>query len=212
MPLLGRSDAGCICNARAEAAKARADRMSAERQIRSSLRTQVRALEAAAVQVELAMANLNLAEETLAAEQALREAGRVIQKDLLESIATVDDARTQLEQAKGAYQLALIELERLKAHSENHGNKLHTDRVVSMTRRHRSMKSTTALTALFAFGLGATAAHATNLLDGVAPQPSSDSRPALAPAPPNARRCLQPHPVSRPTGRCAAVRRGQHPR
>jgi hypothetical protein len=38
----------------------------------------------------------------------------VIQKDLLESIAAVDDARIQVEQSKGDYQMALIELDRLK--------------------------------------------------------------------------------------------------
>jgi outer membrane protein TolC len=71
-------------------------------------------VEAASVQVNLAMANLTYAEQTLMAERALREAGRVIQKDLLESMATVDDALTQVEQARGDFQLALIELERLK--------------------------------------------------------------------------------------------------
>jgi outer membrane protein TolC len=38
----------------------------------------------------------------------------VIQKDVLESIAAVDDARIAMEQARSDYQLALIELERLK--------------------------------------------------------------------------------------------------
>jgi len=114
MPLLGRSDRGQYLQRAAEATKARTERMNVERQIRSSIRTQVRAVEAAAVQVSLAMANVRFAEQTLTAERALREAGRVIQKDLLESMATVDDARTQLEQAKGDYQLALIEFERLK--------------------------------------------------------------------------------------------------
>ena len=65
-------------------------------------------------QVNLARANLDLAIKTLDADRALTEAGRVIQKDLLESIRTVDDARAQLEQAKGDYQLAIIEMERLK--------------------------------------------------------------------------------------------------
>ena len=114
MPLLGRQDRGQFLQRSAEASKARSERMNVERQIRSSIRTQVRAVEAAAVQVNLAMANLTFAEQTLTAERALREAGRVIQKDLLESMANVDDARTQFEQAKGDYQLALIELERLK--------------------------------------------------------------------------------------------------
>ena len=71
-------------------------------------------MEAAFLQVSLARANLDLAEQTLSADRALADAGRVIQKDLLESIRGVDDARAQLEQAKVDYQLALIELERLK--------------------------------------------------------------------------------------------------
>ena len=98
----------------AEAAKARSQRSQMNRQIRSQVRTQVRAVEAASVQVSLGRANVDLAQQTLAAERALSEAGRIIQKDLLESMASADDARIQLEQAKGDYQLALIELERLK--------------------------------------------------------------------------------------------------
>jgi len=114
MPLLGRADRGLAMQRTAEAAKARAQRSQIDRQIRSQVRTQVRAVEAASVQVNLGRAKLDLAEQTLAAERALGEAGRIIQKDLLESMAAADDARTQLEQAKGDYQLALIELERLK--------------------------------------------------------------------------------------------------
>jgi outer membrane protein TolC len=114
MPLLGRADRGQAMQRAAEAAKARSQRSQVDRQIRSQVRTLVRAVEAASVQVSLGRANLDLAQQTLAAERALGEAGRIIQKDLLESMAAVDDARTQLEQAKGDYQLALIELERLK--------------------------------------------------------------------------------------------------
>ena len=114
MPLLGRADRGQYLQSAARAARARSERLNMERTIRSQVRTQSRAVEAASVQVSLARANLDLAEQTLSAVRALTEAGRVIQKDLLESIRGLDDARTQLEQAKGDYQLALIELERLK--------------------------------------------------------------------------------------------------
>ena len=114
MPLLGRADRGQFLQAAARAAKARSERINLERSIRSQVRTQARAVEGAVVQVNLARANLDLAVMTLDADRALTEAGRVIQKDLLESIRTVDDARAQLEQAKGDYQLAIIELERLK--------------------------------------------------------------------------------------------------
>jgi outer membrane protein len=114
MPLLGRADRGAYLQQTALSARARSERISLERSIRSQVRTQARAVEGAAVQVSLASANLDLAEQTLTADRALVEAGRVIQKDLLESIRGVDDARTQLEQARGDYQLALIEIERLK--------------------------------------------------------------------------------------------------
>ena len=114
MPLLGRADRGQALQAGAQAAKARSERITLERNTRSQVRTQARAVEAAFLQVSLARANLDLAEKTLSADRALADAGRVIQKDLLESIRGVDDARAQLEQAKVDYQLALIELERLK--------------------------------------------------------------------------------------------------
>ena len=114
MPLLGRADRGQFLQAAARAAKAR----SGAHQPRA-LGSQPGADPSpcgrgAVVQVNLARANLDLAVMTLDADRALTEAGRVIQKDLLESIRTVDDARAQLEQAKGDYQLAIIELERLK--------------------------------------------------------------------------------------------------
>jgi outer membrane protein len=114
MPLLSRADRGQSLQASAQAAKARSERVNLERTIRSQVRTQARAVEAAFLQVSLARANLQLAEKTLSAERALADAGRVIQKDLLDSIRSVDDARAQLEQAKVDYQLAIIELERLK--------------------------------------------------------------------------------------------------
>ncbi len=114
MPLLSRADRGQALQASAQAAKSRSERITLERNIRSQVRSQARAVEAAFLQVSLARANLDLADKTLSADRALAEAGRVIQKDLLESIRGVDDARAQLEQAKVDYQLALIELERLK--------------------------------------------------------------------------------------------------
>ena len=114
MPLLGRADRGQALSRSAEAAKARSERLQLERRIRSEVRAQLRVIEAATVEIQLAAANLELATQTLEAERALTDAGRAIQKDLLESIAAVDDAKTQLERSRGDYQLALIELERLK--------------------------------------------------------------------------------------------------
>lgn len=82
------------------------------------LAQQVRAaaanIETTRAQVKLMRANLELAEQTLAAERALADAGRSLQRDVLEAIKNVDDARLNLENAKANYLLAIIELERLK--------------------------------------------------------------------------------------------------
>ena len=71
-------------------------------------------LETSRAQVKLMQANAALAQETLDAERALAAAGRSLQKDVLEAIKNVDDARVNLEKAKADYLLAIIELERLK--------------------------------------------------------------------------------------------------
>jgi len=114
IPLLNRADRGAYLERSAQAARARTDHKALARSIDQQVRTQVRTLSAAHTQVRLARANLALAEKTLAAERALREAGRAIQKDVLESMATTNDAQVALERALADYQLALIELERLK--------------------------------------------------------------------------------------------------
>jgi len=61
----------------------------------------------------LAEANLRVAEATLSADRALRDAGRSIEKDVLNSIRAVDEAKNQLERALADYQLARIEVDRL---------------------------------------------------------------------------------------------------
>ena len=59
-------------------------------------------------------ANEALEAKTLEAQRALREAGRAIQKDVLESISLLNDGKVATEKALADYQLAIIELERLK--------------------------------------------------------------------------------------------------
>ena len=48
------------------------------------------------------------------AERALTDAGRSVQKNVLEAMRAVDDARLNVEKAKSDYSVAIIELERLK--------------------------------------------------------------------------------------------------
>ena len=62
----------------------------------------------------LAEANLRFAEETLTSQRALQNAGRAIQKDVLEAIRDVDNARVALVKARADAALALVELNRLR--------------------------------------------------------------------------------------------------
>lgn len=80
----------------------------------AEVRQQVRLLQAAATKVELADANVRLAEETLAAEQALYEAGRSLLKTVLEARTEVERARAEAAKARTDHRLAEVELLRLQ--------------------------------------------------------------------------------------------------
>ena len=114
VPLANRAARGEEMANGAALGKARTDRQSAELALAQQVRAQVRTIDTARQTIELAQANLSLAEETLAAEQALQQAGRGIQKDVLEALANVEDARVTLSKARADYQLALVELGRLR--------------------------------------------------------------------------------------------------
>ena len=113
-PLLDRAERGAYGDKSAVAAKARIEREAIERSIDQQVRAQVRVLSSANLSVTLAEANLRFAEETLASQRALQNAGRAIQKDVLESIRDVDDARVELVKAHADAAIALVELNRLK--------------------------------------------------------------------------------------------------
>lgn len=114
IPLLDRADRGAYLQAQADYTRAKLEREQLERTVTQQVLAQIRVLESARTKVDLAEANLVFAEQTLTAERALQEAGRAIQKDVLDAIRAADDARVQLERAKADFQVALIELERLK--------------------------------------------------------------------------------------------------
>jgi outer membrane protein TolC len=114
MPLGNRADRGAIDQAKADLRSSRLELEARERTLAQEVRAQVNTLETAWKQVELARANLRLAEATLSAERALAEAGRSVQKNVLEAIRAVDDARLNVEKAKADYLVGIIELERLK--------------------------------------------------------------------------------------------------
>lgn len=114
VPLGNKADRGTLQSRTATAEKVRLQRMDLERSIAQQVRTQVARIETARSQLDLAEANQRLAEQTLTAERALLDAGRSLQKDVLEAIRAVDNARLDVERAITDYQLAIIELERLK--------------------------------------------------------------------------------------------------
>ena len=64
--------------------------------------------------MELNTANIAVATETLAANRALQEAGRSIEKDVLDAMKALDDAKVQASLTQTELLLAWIELDRLK--------------------------------------------------------------------------------------------------
>lgn len=77
-----------------------------ERTVAAQTEEQVRALQSARQRMDLADANLRLAEETLQAEEALATAGRAIQKDVLEARTEVSRTRAEAAKARTDYRLA----------------------------------------------------------------------------------------------------------
>jgi outer membrane protein len=113
-PLGNRAARGNYQAELASAASARISREALERSLDQQVRAQVRAVETASAQIELAVANLAAAEQTLSAEQALQGAGRGLQKDVLAAVKDRETAAVGLEKARVDHQLALVELRRLK--------------------------------------------------------------------------------------------------
>jgi len=85
-----------------------------EHAVRAEVEQQVRLLSQARRRVELADVNARLAEETLSAEEALEQAGRSIQKDVLEARTELHRARVEAAKARADYRLAQTELLRLQ--------------------------------------------------------------------------------------------------
>lgn len=114
VPLFNRADRGSLDSARAAAQRAEIDLRAFERTLGQQVLAQVRTLESARLRVDLAAANLRLAEDTLAAERALAEAGRSLPRDVLAAMRGLDDAKVALERARADWQAAIVALEQLK--------------------------------------------------------------------------------------------------
>jgi outer membrane protein TolC len=114
VPLGNRADRGTYEQQLSAVEQARTSMMAQELAVDQLVRAQLRAVKLARLQITLAEANLKAAEDTLSADRALRDAGRAIQKDVLESIRDFNNARVAVERARADYNLSLIELSRLR--------------------------------------------------------------------------------------------------
>jgi outer membrane protein TolC len=114
VPLGNRVDRGAFEQRLSELDQAKVARENQERTVEQRVRAQLRAVQLTTMQINLAEANLKAAEDTLSADRALRDAGRAIQRDVLESIRDFNNARVDVEKARADYNLSLIELSRLR--------------------------------------------------------------------------------------------------
>jgi outer membrane protein TolC len=106
VPLGNRTARGARDSAAALVQQRRDALLALERSIAAQVEDQVRVLGSARQRMELADANLRLAVETLEAEEALVEAGRVLQKDVLEARHQVSLTRAEAAKARTDYRLA----------------------------------------------------------------------------------------------------------
>ena len=114
VPLLNRADRANLDSAKADAEKARLSLVGQELLLAQQTRSQVRTLQAARQSVDLAQLNVRLAQETLAVERARFAEGKTLQTTVIQAVKDLDEARVAAEKSLIDYQLAVVELERLK--------------------------------------------------------------------------------------------------
>jgi outer membrane protein len=114
MPLGNRAARGEVRRAAANAAQRKVVLEEQRRRVIADVARQVRVLNAAAVQVELADQEVELAAETLSAEEARDEVGRALQRDVLDARTTLFDAKARAARARMDYEIAAVELLRLQ--------------------------------------------------------------------------------------------------
>lgn len=85
-----------------------------ERAVAAQVRQQVRVLVGAQQRVALADANLGLAAQMLEAEEALAQAGRAIQRNVLEARTELDRTRAEAAKTRNDWRTAQVELLRLQ--------------------------------------------------------------------------------------------------
>lgn len=114
LPIFNLADRGALAQAQAEATKAKLAVEAMEASLAAEARQKLRALQDARRAVELVQLQVRLAEQTLAAEQARLAEGRALQKDVIQAIKDLDQARVEAEKTLADVQTALVEIDRLK--------------------------------------------------------------------------------------------------
>lgn len=114
VPLANRAARGDARRTGAVVEQRRSELEELQRSVSAQVEQQVRTLRSAKQRVDLADANARLAEQTLAAEEALADAGRAIQKDVLEARTELDRARAEAAKARTDYRQGQVELLRLQ--------------------------------------------------------------------------------------------------
>ncbi len=114
VPLGNRAARGSRDTSQALVSQREQEVANLERSVRAQVEQQVLALTSSRRKMELADANLRLAEQTLSAEEALASAGRNIQRDVLEARNELDRAKAEAAKARTDYRLAQAQLLRLQ--------------------------------------------------------------------------------------------------
>ena len=114
IPIANWADEGAYQQGMIDVQKAQQELRIAQDSVKQQVQAQVRTLAISQRKIALAQQNIVVAEKTLEADKILRDMGRNVEKDVLESIQAMQDARTQLAKAKLDQQQAILELARLK--------------------------------------------------------------------------------------------------
>jgi len=110
MPLGNRAARGDMARSAATEAQRKNELMGLERDLSAQAAKQVRVVNNAAEQVRLTDQEVVLADETLKAEEARANAGRAVQRDVLEARTALYNAQIQAAKARTDRHLALAEL------------------------------------------------------------------------------------------------------
>jgi outer membrane protein TolC len=114
VPIANWGDRGAYQQKKIALDKSHKEREQQIQTITQQVYLQLRTLEQVQTKIELHRLNILVAEKTLQTDQALRNAGRNIEKDVLASIKAVEEAKVNYERAVVDGVLAWVELQKLK--------------------------------------------------------------------------------------------------